>query len=195
MHHCGQDLTMSVLCVQFDSSALEASIQEVRVANMQLKADSGKTVEKLRTLTQRLETLEKRPAQVGTASQSTIPARYTETPPATPPGPLLSQGTAAPRTFSQMPSVAGRTIASERSLAHSASTAASVAPTAAATIEPAVSLGVDSAAAVTREEASSAQRRESETSASVSNNGADSSSGKPDCMFIDCLLCYCGGLP
>lgn len=197
MHHCDQELTVPVMCLQFDSSALEASIQEVRVANMQLKADSGKTVEKLRTLTQRLETLEKRPAQVVTASPSTIPARYTETPPVTPPGPLQSQSTAAPPTFSQMPSVSGRTVISEKSLAQTASTAAAAAATAPAAVEPAVSLSVESAAAVTTDDASSAQRRESETSASTSSNRADASlaSGNPDCIVIIWLLCYCCGLP
>ena len=169
---CALLLSDEELCLfQFDSTALEASIQEVRVANMQLKADTGKTVEKLRTLTQRLEILEKRPAQVIAAGPSMNPARYSETPPVTPPGPLASQNTAAPRTFSQMPSVAGRSISSERSLAPAASTAASTA----AAADPCASSSAEAVSGAASDSASMTARRQSEALASTSSKAADPS--------------------
>lgn len=207
-----------VFCLQFDSTALEASIQEVRVANMQLKADAGKTVDKLRTLTQRLETLEKRPAQVIAARPSMYPQRYSETPPTTPPGALVSQRTAAPGTLSQLPLAPGRSMSPDKYLVQTASTAASAAGASAVTDtagiaavtgtagtagvgEPAASTSADAMSGDTSEangigakqaaEASKAiqARRESETSASTSSSAADSASGECRTVCVGRHIC------
>ncbi|KAL3162862.1 hypothetical protein ABBQ32_009314 [Trebouxia sp. C0010 RCD-2024] len=47
--------------VQFDSSHLEGNISEVRISTLQLKAELSKHNQKVQALTQRLETLERRP--------------------------------------------------------------------------------------------------------------------------------------
>ena len=59
--------------MQFDSTALEGSISDVKVTTLELKAELGKNTQKLLALTQRLETLERRPARTITRNHSVAP--------------------------------------------------------------------------------------------------------------------------
>lgn len=64
-------------CMQFDSTALEGSISDVKVTTLELKAELGKSNQKLLALTQRMETLERRPQRTLTRNQSMAPAHMT----------------------------------------------------------------------------------------------------------------------
>ena len=61
-------------CLQFVSTALEGSISDVKVTTLDLKAELGKNNQKLLALTQRMETLERRPQRTLTRNQSMAPA-------------------------------------------------------------------------------------------------------------------------
>ena len=63
--------------MQFDSTALEGSISDVKVTTLELKAELGKSNQKLLALTQRMETLERRPQRTLTRNQSMAPAHMT----------------------------------------------------------------------------------------------------------------------
>ena len=57
--------------LQFDSSQLESNISEVRVTTLELKSELSKSNQKVQALTQRLESLERRPlARTMTRNQS-----------------------------------------------------------------------------------------------------------------------------
>ena len=64
-------------CMQFDSTALEGSISDVKVSTLELKAELGKSNQKLLALTQRMETLERRPQRTLTKNHSMAPAHMT----------------------------------------------------------------------------------------------------------------------
>ncbi|KAL0050442.1 hypothetical protein WJX82_011314 [Trebouxia sp. C0006] len=69
-----------VTVVQFDSTALEGSISDVKVTTLELKAELGKSNQKLLALTQRMETLERRPQRTLTKNHSMAPAHMTPSP-------------------------------------------------------------------------------------------------------------------
>ena len=68
-----------MICIftQFDSTALEGSISDVKVTTLELKAELGKSNQKLLALTQRMETLERRPQRTLTKNHSMAPAHMT----------------------------------------------------------------------------------------------------------------------
>ena len=68
---------MTRKCMQFDSTALEGSISDVKVTTLELKAEVGKSNQKLVALTQRMETLERRPQRTLTKNHSMAPAHMT----------------------------------------------------------------------------------------------------------------------
>ena len=63
--------------MQFDSTALEGSISDVKVTTLELKAELGKSNQKLLVLTQRMETLEQRPQRTITRNHSVAPLHST----------------------------------------------------------------------------------------------------------------------
>ncbi|DBA84981.1 TPA: hypothetical protein ACH3X2_005720 [Trebouxia sp. C0005] len=69
-----EPVVQPVTVVQFDSTALEGSISDVKVTTLELKAELGKNNQKLLALTQRMETLERRPQRTLTRNQSMAPA-------------------------------------------------------------------------------------------------------------------------
>ena len=61
--------------VQFDSSSLESSIQDVKVTTLELKAELSKNSQKLLALASRMQSLEQQPKRSTTRSQIMGPAR------------------------------------------------------------------------------------------------------------------------
>lgn len=120
-------------CMQFDSTALEGSISDVKVTTLELKAELGKSNQKLLALTQRMETLERRPQRTITRNHSVAPLHSTP-----------SSGSVA-----RVPSMAptpGASTGPSSSIASSPSSAAGL--LAAATAEAAATAaGVDTAVA------------------------------------------------
>ena len=74
--------------MQFDSSHLEGNISEVRVTTLELKAELSKNNQRIQALTQRLETLERRPLartmtrkeSMGRPPSSALPSAATSSP-------------------------------------------------------------------------------------------------------------------
>lgn len=116
-------------CLQFDSSHLEGNITEVRVSTLQLKAELSKHSQRVQALTQRLETLERRPlARTMTHKESIAPGASMTRAPSTA---LPSAGTSSPspRPGSEASLPAGTVIGAT---ADSATTAADGTPAVAA---------------------------------------------------------------
>ena len=93
--------------MQFDSSHLEGNISEVRVSTLQLKAELSKHSQRVQALTQRLETLERRPlARTVTRKESMAPASSMTRAPS---NALPSAGASSPRPRSEATLPAGTT--------------------------------------------------------------------------------------
>ena len=94
-------------CLQFDSSHIEGNISEVRVSTLQLKAELSKHSQRVQALTQRLETLERRPlARTTTHKESMAPASSMTRAPS---NALSSAGASSPRPRSEASLPAGTT--------------------------------------------------------------------------------------
>lgn len=94
-------------CLQFDSSQMEGNISEVRISTLQLKAELSKHSQRVQALTQRLETLERRPlARTMTRKESLAPASSMTRAPS---NALPSAGASSPRPRSQASLLPGTT--------------------------------------------------------------------------------------
>lgn len=109
--------------MQFDSSHLEGNISEVRISTLQLKAELSKHNQKVQALTQRLETLERRPLARTVTRKEGMAAGSSMT--RAPSNAFASGETSSPRPSSEVAVPAGTT-------AEAATTAADSTPAVAA---------------------------------------------------------------
>ena len=93
--------------MQFDSSHLEGNISEVRISTLELKAELSKHSQRVQALTQRLETLERRPlARTMTRKEGVAPGSSMTRAPS---NAVPSAGAPSPRPSSEAGLQAGAT--------------------------------------------------------------------------------------